>query len=509
MRITIPLIGFSHVANAFSWARSSVPALKPSQVTGGFTGGAPPEEIATILQGAESLDRYSAKPDCFRRAAATIRANCAELESREDERVRAALSLTLCEIATAEHYSPPMECIPFQVGSESSHSPPEVHSGSKCVEALSRSAQYWSSYSGYLREVPQLCFAFQRWNDIDTAKELHHNTTRQSLTLLNYLADRERLVDDMLSRSSMLSEDMRAILDQLWSSASAVDTASGDLSGVLRLMANEMKHEFESAIAALKQSSKDHNDELKQVEVGMVNVMGQLATASSSVAPVFEKLLADSIESTYASVTLEMQHMHDLAAQGRLQLEGFRHGVEDLQHDVYALVGAVRQTNNVLEEGLEMSLMIREKQLDVVHASEAIASVLDRVSQKAHADMHSINGTAAAIIESLQKDISGDWRSLHWPWFRNVLIHCFEYISIADSGYLDLPAFRLMLTLVRVVWSLLGFASSGLMVCSLLTLRTHAYFCFRRAFSSSWLQEDTYFPKTGAQLPPKTVEIAQ
>lgn len=46
----------------------------------------------------------------------------------------AALSMTLCEIATAEHQSPPMECIPFQVGHDGQ--PPRYvgDSPGKCVE---------------------------------------------------------------------------------------------------------------------------------------------------------------------------------------------------------------------------------------------------------------------------------------------------------------------------------------------------------------------------------------
>ncbi|KAL7284092.1 hypothetical protein ACG7TL_001372 [Trametes sanguinea] len=405
MRLTIPLIGVSPLVNALSWPRNLVPGKHTPQLTEPFAGDPPPpEEIAAILQGSESLDRYSAKPDCFRRAAASIRANCAELKSREDERVRAALSLTLCEIATAEHYSPPMECIPFQLGYDGGRSRPEVLSGSKCV-------------------------------------------------------DIGRVTQDISVKSNM-----QTILEQLWSSASAADMASDSLFGELRLVISEMKHAFEGSINGLKQELKEHTDELTQVELGMVNVMDQLSTAASFVAPVFEKLLADSIESVFSTVTLEMQHMHDLSAQGRLQLEGFRHDVEALQHDVHVLSGTVRQANNALEGGLQLSLIIQEKQSEVVHTTEDIASALNSIAQKAHAEMHSINGTAAAIKESLLKDISGDWRGLHWPWLQNALIHCFEYIAIADSGYLDLPAFRLMLTLIRVVWSLLGIASSGLMV---------------------------------------------
>ncbi|KAF8189975.1 hypothetical protein K438DRAFT_1592842 [Mycena galopus ATCC 62051] len=112
---------------------------------------------------AAALDNYSRRPDCFRRVAGNIRLRCGELDMNEDERVRAAISMTLCELATATHHSIPLECASFAVDSE----PAQVQGD--CVDALSRSAQFWSSYSGYLREVrkyPQLCFAFRRWNDI-------------------------------------------------------------------------------------------------------------------------------------------------------------------------------------------------------------------------------------------------------------------------------------------------------------------------------------------------------
>lgn len=90
-------------------------------------------------------------------------------------RIQAAISMTLCELATARHYAPPMECAAFSKGQQS---PPSGHVQAACVEytfvssasfrhsaahvslyydrALSRSAQFWSSYSGYLRELRKL-----------------------------------------------------------------------------------------------------------------------------------------------------------------------------------------------------------------------------------------------------------------------------------------------------------------------------------------------------------------
>ncbi|THV04789.1 hypothetical protein K435DRAFT_648883, partial [Dendrothele bispora CBS 962.96] len=102
-------------------------------------------------------DDFSRRSDCFRKVAGKIRLRCSELDMSEAERVQSAISMTLCELATAKHHSPPMECSPFSLDRLSSDIGSENLSNEglqgECVSALSRSAQFWSSYSGYLREI--------------------------------------------------------------------------------------------------------------------------------------------------------------------------------------------------------------------------------------------------------------------------------------------------------------------------------------------------------------------
>ena len=100
-----------------------------------------------------------------------VRGMCFAFRSSQvNDMSSAAISMTLCELSTASH-SPPMECTGFTVASHSSSTPATGESHRSCVEsvayvdymrvdgpdchdrALSRSAQYWSSYSGFLREV--------------------------------------------------------------------------------------------------------------------------------------------------------------------------------------------------------------------------------------------------------------------------------------------------------------------------------------------------------------------
>jgi hypothetical protein len=89
----------------------------------------------------------------------------------------AAIHLTLCEIGTANHLSYPLECDSFNPNAITVPGPlvpDRSNNRSRCVEyahtlaiantfhsdmiyrALSRSAQFWSSYSGYLREIREV-----------------------------------------------------------------------------------------------------------------------------------------------------------------------------------------------------------------------------------------------------------------------------------------------------------------------------------------------------------------
>ncbi|KXN84115.1 hypothetical protein AN958_00440 [Leucoagaricus sp. SymC.cos] len=150
-------------------------------------------------------------------AAKRIRSQCGEADMDEEQRITTSISMTLCEIATGNHYSIPLECRDFYASGpvSSQHSAPvKAAKASHCVDALSRSAQFWSSYSGYLREMracspdicvlcsvnvtvlAQLCYAFRRWNEIDLAKNLYQNATLEKIALINLLSARERDLND-------------------------------------------------------------------------------------------------------------------------------------------------------------------------------------------------------------------------------------------------------------------------------------------------------------------------
>ncbi|KZP31131.1 hypothetical protein FIBSPDRAFT_42183 [Athelia psychrophila] len=77
--------------------------------------GISPGEIDALFLQTQALSAYTQKPDdCFQRTAGRVRGLCADLDAgmHEAQRVRAAISMTLCELATASQ-PPPLECTPF------------------------------------------------------------------------------------------------------------------------------------------------------------------------------------------------------------------------------------------------------------------------------------------------------------------------------------------------------------------------------------------------------------
>ncbi|KDR68458.1 hypothetical protein GALMADRAFT_78772, partial [Galerina marginata CBS 339.88] len=153
----------------------------------------------------DAFQAYSRKPDCFKKAATNIRNRCADLDMDEDARVNAAISMTLCEVATAKHHSLPLECLPYSLDHTQTRGQISPQTQGECVDSLARSAQFWSSYSGYLREVTQLCYAFRRWNDIDLARDIYYNATVEKLAFIRFVVNREKkseqLAEEWMKRS--------------------------------------------------------------------------------------------------------------------------------------------------------------------------------------------------------------------------------------------------------------------------------------------------------------------
>ncbi|KAH9856462.1 hypothetical protein C2E23DRAFT_807758 [Lenzites betulinus] len=509
MRPTMPLlIVFLPFTGAFSWAHTSLWKKASPQVGEGEY--APiPQELAMVLEGSESLEKYATRPDCFRRAAGLIRTGCAELETHEEERVRAALSMTLCELATAEHLSPPMECIPFQVGSDGQTWPYTGDPPGKCVEALSRSAQYWSSYSGYLREVPQLCFAFRRWNDIDTAKDLHRNSTLQSLALLRHLTDREAAFERGFSDVAALSEKMQTLFAEMQMSSTALGVASDGISEQIRHSLNEMSRAFiDTMVQTRYDAAEVRSHELTKIETRVENALQDLALATSTFAPVLHDMLSLSMEQVHSSMELKLRDVNELSARIEHRFLKFENDFVMLQYGIHLLIGDTQLAGAELGERLRDSLAAHEKQLEIAKVADDTALALSDLVDKARAEIQNLNSTAVAMRESLLDSTSAGWDLVTWSWLEAASMYLVKSIWKVDVVSSDLPVLRALFALSGVLRWLLSMAFSGLMVSPFLIFHVCVSFSgLRRARLSCSRRAGLCSPRMTENTTPSTAPL--
>ncbi|SPO35817.1 uncharacterized protein PSFLO_01288 [Pseudozyma flocculosa] len=143
-------------------------------------------EEAAVEAGRATLRRLEAreqrKHDCHAEAMVKVKSQCGdELDSNALDKSLAAIRLAACDLTSALQPLP-LECSGI-LDAEANASQVGEQSLSSCVQALSRSPQAWSSYSGYLRDVPQICFALRRWHEIDTARDLYRAAAQDGASL--------------------------------------------------------------------------------------------------------------------------------------------------------------------------------------------------------------------------------------------------------------------------------------------------------------------------------------
>ncbi|KAJ4474387.1 hypothetical protein J3R30DRAFT_3508479 [Lentinula aciculospora] len=327
-----------------------------------------------------SLGRSS---DCFRKVAGSIRTRCAELDMNEDERVGAAISMTLCELATAKHHAPPMECELFSArlhrnsGPNSREMDPD--SQGDCVNALSRSAQFWSSYSGYLREVPQLCFTFQRGNDIDNAKDIFQNISLNQELFLQTVVDREHankvhverwsaffdhsaeLTDQLSLLSRQIQKESSSAVDELQrSSIETINMLSRSLSELRTQLGNDHSVQVNKIDSALVGLSERHSQDLQAIVSELGSDLHRLIIQSSEVVRQHQETvlgeLTTSVQdqwrvlySEFSAMQEAISHLTASTTSTALSVASLSHQTSQEIHQAHALISnSANQLNDVL-----------------------------------------------------------------------------------------------------------------------------------------------------------------
>ncbi|ORX76208.1 hypothetical protein BCR32DRAFT_304069 [Anaeromyces robustus] len=145
-----------------------------------------------------SFNKYTSKEDCFQNSIKTLKYGCLEMELDDNKKMEYAVELTLCELTSA-NISVPTECRHDQ----------KNRSMAKCVENISRYSQLWTSYSGYFKDVVNMCYAIRYPLERNLLQNIHRNITKYQFNNMHVIAS---LYKREFLKIIELSEDYEVLL---------------------------------------------------------------------------------------------------------------------------------------------------------------------------------------------------------------------------------------------------------------------------------------------------------
>ncbi|KAH7924701.1 hypothetical protein BV22DRAFT_1120007 [Leucogyrophana mollusca] len=413
-------------------------------------------------QAPDALDTYARKSDCFQNAASLLRTRCGESHMGEDERVQAAIAMTLCELATARRHAPPMECgdftggrIPLPVGS--------AHQAQgECVEALSRSAQFWSSYSGYLREIrkfslpsgnPNYVTLFEDgWTLVDVAKDIYRNITLEKVSLIRIILNREKISKTNIQGWEHSLRAFRDDLSTLHATTDKIQATSDAMATVLGDRIHSFFSDIEGTISGLQQQYQDsHLQSIAKVHGMMDDVYRHHSEFLSVLLPTFQQSISSELDTVFSLIADQNQRSFEAADYLRQQWILLESGFMSMHTSIRELQNSIDQASDALATSVNQAHAAHRIQQEATDSTARLVDVVTQLTALTYDEMQAINQTANMIKANIRQDTVGHWLKLAAI---SVLRSLWPGPSPIDN-LLSSHSFRTGISLATVLWRLL------------------------------------------------------
>ncbi|KAF9788596.1 hypothetical protein BJ322DRAFT_649215 [Thelephora terrestris] len=414
------------------------------------------------------------KPDCFRTAIGQMQQRCADLDGLEEEKISFAISMTLCELEIA-HLSPPMECRLIQ---NAAATPMKRR---HCVEALARSAQSWSSYSGYFRESTRMCYAYQQLNDIDVAKDIYQNITAEKLRLVRFLLGREQSFQKNDQQLSVSLESMHEILGDLRGFSGVFNSVVADMTDLSRGIMKHVTASLDETLTLIsRQQIEQQAHALLEVDTGISRILSKHAESLEGAVKTLGNELSYHSETLLQQVNLHDDELSRVMNQVNHQWNEMIGGISSLHLSISQASQATDRVGQQLQAHQEETAASYLVQLAATKNAEQLALALENLTSTTHVELQQISNATQRITESLsvpQGQATRIWYSILLGAFRifgRGVIFCKHPLwSLIRSLVGNLPAyhqvsehavFRILIMVGHLAWSTAWFLLSAMMV---------------------------------------------
>lgn len=357
--------------------------------------------------------------------------------------------MTLCEIATAKHYSLPLECRPFSPEGEA---PRDPRMRSECVDALSRSAQFWSSYSGYLREIPQLCFAFRRWNDIDLARDIYKNATIENINFLRSLVNRKRSEEVMIKKQQDQLTEFERLLLQLQAATKSYDAIPDRLASKLDKNLNYALSLYESAVLSSAQRLQvAERETLSQLEGSLESVLHRLAKEIDFVLSTLEASLIQHLDSVFEHAVQRQQELLYVTNEIQTNWIGLEGSFISAHNASANILYEATRISSALNGALSSAESLSQIHAEASHSTSQLIKTISLLTETTHFELEKINASSNLLQQELLFVRRDDRK-----WWQDLFIRIAQYIFHAEGTspeyILHIPLVRFLFSSLTLLW---------------------------------------------------------
>lgn len=351
--------------------------------------------------------------DCAKKALEPIINQCAEgIETISPiQQKLIAIQLSICEFENAE-ISYPSEC--------------KSQILDTCILLLEKSPQYWTTFSGYYREIRNICHQISLPFAKDQILQVYENITKFYRTLTEEMTNSNKYTENMQNELKAKFDKLISVIDLILADR---EKNREDLKSSFNIFKNNFEKSLNNALMVMKNSYEDANSNIKDLEshlnyfindmlqvYNLINekgleVMSQQDEIKARNAGILDKI--EEIKSNLVNVYEEAleaqisnnQLVHDI--QSSLDYSLFMVSKLDshLQLSINDFIEQNEDIRNqrtvILEEAIELFLiyMNNSGQTAVSYIETALSSSLNKLQQKMNQTEESIDSLNSKVSE--------------------------------------------------------------------------------------------------------------
>ena len=188
--------------------------------------------------------------DCAKKALEPIISQCAEgIETISPiQQKQIAIQLSICEFENAE-ISYPSEC--------------KSQNLDTCILLLEKSPQYWTTFSGYYREIRNICHQISLPFAKDQILQVYENITKFYRTLMDEMTNSNKYTENMQNELKAKFDKLISVIDLILADR---EKNRENLKSSFDMFKNNFEKSLNNALVVMKHSYEDANSNIKVLE---------------------------------------------------------------------------------------------------------------------------------------------------------------------------------------------------------------------------------------------------